>query len=43
MHKLLKEKDTELHKLAAGLLEFETLNVDEVRRVISGEDFKLEV
>jgi len=28
---------TELHALAKGLLEFETLSVDEIKRVIRGE------
>jgi cell division protease FtsH len=35
--KLLTEHIDELHALAKGLLEFETLSVDEIRRVIRGE------
>jgi cell division protease FtsH len=35
--KLLTEHIDELHALAKGLLEFETLSVDEIKRVIRGE------
>ena len=35
--KLLTEHLDELHALAKGLLEFETLSVDEIKRVIRGE------
>jgi len=34
---LLVSKEQELHRLAKALLEFETLNVDEVKKVISGQ------
>ncbi|HXP30801.1 MAG TPA: ATP-dependent zinc metalloprotease FtsH [Stellaceae bacterium] len=36
-HTILTEHIDELHALAKGLLEFETLSVDEIRRVIRGE------
>jgi cell division protease FtsH len=35
--KILSEHLDELHALAKGLLEFETLSVDEIRRIIKGE------
>ena len=43
--KLLMEHETELHRLANALLKFETLEADEVRRVINGDDLsdKLEI
>ncbi|ORX40819.1 peptidase family M41-domain-containing protein [Kockovaella imperatae] len=35
--KLLKDHEDELHKLAAALVEYETLNLDEVRLVLQGK------
>jgi cell division protease FtsH len=35
--RILEEHLDELHALAKGLLEFETLSVDEIRRIIKGE------
>ncbi|KAL0946900.1 hypothetical protein HGRIS_013063 [Hohenbuehelia grisea] len=37
---LLTEKKEELHKLAHALVEYETLNADEVRKVIKGEPIR---
>ncbi|CCM02099.1 uncharacterized protein FIBRA_04176 [Fibroporia radiculosa] len=34
---LLKEKEAELHRLASALMEHETLDADEVKKVIKGE------
>ena len=34
---ILTEKNDDLHRLAQGLLEFETLTGDQIRRVIAGE------
>jgi ATP-dependent metalloprotease len=33
---LLKKHEGELHKLAEALVEYETLNLDEVREVLAG-------
>ncbi|KDQ33288.1 hypothetical protein PLEOSDRAFT_48395 [Pleurotus ostreatus PC15] len=38
--KLLKEKQEELHRLAHALVEHETLDADEVRKVIKGEQIR---
>ncbi len=35
--RILTEKNEELHRLAEGLLEYETLTGDEIRKVIAGE------
>jgi len=40
VHKLLKSKEHELHLLARALVEHETLNADEVRKVIKGEPIR---
>ncbi|KAF4608462.1 hypothetical protein EYR40_000807 [Pleurotus pulmonarius] len=37
---LLKEKEEELHRLAHALVEHETLDADEVRKVIKGEQIR---
>ncbi|KAK7693546.1 hypothetical protein QCA50_003115 [Cerrena zonata] len=37
---LLKTKEEELHRLANALVEYETLDADEVRRVIKGEPIR---
>jgi len=37
---LLKEKEDELHRLAHALVEHETLNLEEVRKVIRGEPIR---
>ncbi|KZT68122.1 ATP-dependent metallopeptidase Hfl [Daedalea quercina L-15889] len=37
---LLKEKEDELHRLAAALVEHETLDADEVKKVIKGEPIR---
>ncbi|KAI0699712.1 ATP-dependent metallopeptidase Hfl [Cytidiella melzeri] len=37
---LLKEKEVELHRLAAALVEHETLDAEEVKKVISGEPIR---
>ena len=34
---LLKEKDIELHRLAEGLMEYETLDAKEIRKICNGE------
>lgn len=34
---LLKTREHELHTLAAALVEYETLNLDEVKKVLRGE------
>ncbi|KAG6814340.1 hypothetical protein H0H92_010925 [Tricholoma furcatifolium] len=39
-HKLLTEKLDELHKLAHALVEHETLDADEVRKVVKGEPIR---
>jgi len=38
--KILEEKIKDLHKLANGLLEYETLNAEEISQIISGKDIK---
>ena len=38
--KILEEKIKDLHKLAKGLLEYETLNAEEISQIISGKDLK---
>jgi len=40
VHALLKSKEHELHLLARALVEHETLNADEVRKVIKGEPIR---
>jgi len=40
VHKLLKSKETELHRLAHALVEHETLDADEVRKVVKGEPIR---
>ena len=34
---ILTEKNDDLHRLAQGLLEYETLTGDQIRRIIAGE------
>lgn len=37
---LLKEKEVELHLLARALVEYETLDLEEVKKVIKGEPIR---
>jgi len=37
---LLKEKEDELHRLARALVEYETLDLEEVKRVVKGEPIR---
>jgi len=39
--KLLKSKEEELHRLAEALVEYETLNLEEVKKVIQGEKIRI--
>ncbi|GJE95145.1 ATP-dependent peptidase [Phanerochaete sordida] len=40
VHNLLKAKEVELHRLAAALVEHETLDAEEVRKVVKGEQIR---
>jgi len=40
VHSLLKSKEEELHRLATALVEHETLDAEEVRKVIKGEPIR---
>ncbi|KIP08133.1 hypothetical protein PHLGIDRAFT_69783 [Phlebiopsis gigantea 11061_1 CR5-6] len=40
VHALLRSKEEELHRLAAALVEHETLDAEEVRKVIKGEQIR---
>lgn len=37
---MLKKKSTELHRLAKGLLEFETLDKEEIEKIVRGENLR---
>jgi len=38
--KIIKEKIKDLHKLAEGLLEYETLSAEEITKILEGKDLK---
>jgi len=40
VYALLKEREVELHRLAEALVEYETLDANDVRRAVRGEDLK---